>query len=118
MSIGFGTYRLNENTYTATKHAIHVGYTIIDTAPLYGNLEEVGRAIKDSNIFITTKISRESLEVLDIVGSINKIFKDNSISRRCLSLDVSCIANNECPPNKKKLSCVPTRSIESNSCQA
>ena len=76
MSIGFGTYRLNENTYTATKHAIHMGYTIIDTAPLYGNLEEVGRAIKDSsNIFITTKISRDSLEILDVVGSIKDTMK-------------------------------------------
>jgi len=73
MSIGFGTYRLNEKTYDSTLQAINTGYNIIDTAPLYGNLVEVGRAIKDSkrdDIFITTKISRDSLETLNVVGSI------------------------------------------------
>jgi diketogulonate reductase-like aldo/keto reductase len=37
-----------KKTYDSTLQAINTGYDIIDTAPLYGNLVEVGRAIKDS----------------------------------------------------------------------
>lgn len=74
MSFGFGTYRLKENqTYDSTLHAIQSGITRIDTAPLYGNIVEVGRAIKNSgcnNITVTAKISRDCLETLNVVESI------------------------------------------------
>lgn len=60
--IGLGTFRSKENdAYLAVKAALENGYRHIDTAMIYGNEEEVGRAIKDSNIpreelFITTKL--------------------------------------------------------------
>ena len=62
-SIGFGTWRANQNEcYQATKWAIEAGYRLIDTAQAYDNEEEVGQAIKDSNIdrsklFITSKLA-------------------------------------------------------------
>ena len=60
--IGLGTFRSKENdAYNAVKVALEQGYRHIDTAMIYGNEEEVGRAIKDSGIpredlFITTKL--------------------------------------------------------------
>lgn len=59
---GFGTYKLSgEIAYTSTLNALHSGYTHIDTANLYKNEVEIGKAIKDSgilreNIWITTKV--------------------------------------------------------------
>jgi Aldo/keto reductases, related to diketogulonate reductase len=61
-AIGLGTFRAKENdAYEATLHALKVGYRHIDTAAIYDNEEEVGRAIKDSNvprdeIFVTSKL--------------------------------------------------------------
>ena len=58
--LGFGTYRLSDDTYKSVKFSLQNGYNHIDTAPLYKNEEKVGKAIKDSgidrkNIFVTTK---------------------------------------------------------------
>jgi methylglyoxal/glyoxal reductase len=59
--IGLGTYRLLKDTYHIVLNALLSGYRHIDTAHVYRNEKEVGKAIKDSNvsrseIFITTKI--------------------------------------------------------------
>lgn len=84
-SIGFGTYRLRGDiAYESTLFALKNGYTHIDTATLYGNEEEVGKAIKDSgikreNLFITTKILLKDIEkgesgiVESIQNSLNKL---------------------------------------------
>ncbi len=59
---GIGTYSLTGDTcYNAITNALNSGVRLIDTAYMYGNEEEIGRAIKDSNvpreeIFIITKI--------------------------------------------------------------
>ena len=59
---GIGTYSLTGDTcYNAITSALNSGVRLIDTAYMYGNEEEIGRAIKDSNvpreeIFIITKI--------------------------------------------------------------
>ncbi len=61
-AIGLGTFRAKDNeAYQATLHALKVGYRHIDTAAIYRNEEEVGRAIKDSkvprnDIFVTSKL--------------------------------------------------------------
>jgi methylglyoxal/glyoxal reductase len=66
--IGFGTYQLIGNTaYTSTLNALKLGYRHIDTAPLYKNETEIGKAILDSNIdrseiWITTKVSPEIIK--------------------------------------------------------
>lgn len=63
--IGLGTFRSQDDAaYEAVKHALKVGYRHIDTAAIYGNEAEVGRAIKDSGIareevFITSKVWNE-----------------------------------------------------------
>lgn len=50
--IGFGTFKIEEKygVYNAVKEALRLGYRHIDTASIYFNEEEVGRAIKDSGI--------------------------------------------------------------------
>ena len=59
---GIGTYSLTGDTcYNAITSALNSGVRLIDTAYMYGNEEEIGRAIKDSNvpreeIFVITKI--------------------------------------------------------------
>jgi diketogulonate reductase-like aldo/keto reductase len=73
--VGFGTYRLRENTEESVKNAILNGYRIIDTAPLYKNEKQVGLAIKNcgidrTKIKITTKISRNELKKNKISESI------------------------------------------------
>jgi 2,5-diketo-D-gluconate reductase A len=60
--IGFGTWQLRGRTgREAVSTALAVGYRHIDTATMYGNESEVGRALADSglsrdSVFITTKL--------------------------------------------------------------
>lgn len=60
-ALGFGTWQVKgEDCYNAVTEALKVGYRHIDTAWIYRNEKEVGRAIEDSGInrdelFITTK---------------------------------------------------------------
>ncbi len=62
LQIGLGTYPLKGvEAYKAVRMALDVGYLHIDTAQMYGNEKEVGRAIKDSGmardqLYIVTKI--------------------------------------------------------------
>ena len=60
--VGFGTWQLKgQSAYEAVRLALDAGYRHIDTATMYGNENEVGRAVHDSgldrrDIFITTKL--------------------------------------------------------------
>jgi 2,5-diketo-D-gluconate reductase A len=60
--IGFGTWQIRGNSaYESVRVALEVGYRHLDTATMYRNEAEVGRAIRDSgldraDIFITTKL--------------------------------------------------------------
>ncbi|WP_200211226.1 aldo/keto reductase [Micromonospora coerulea] len=60
--LGFGTWlATGEAGYDAVLAALDAGYRHIDTATMYGNEREVGRAIKESglrreDIFLTTKL--------------------------------------------------------------
>ena len=79
--LGFGTWRLKgQDAVRATSTALATGYRHLDTATVYGNEGEVGRAIAESGVprdevFLTTKCPpgragqeldtlRESLELL------------------------------------------------------
>jgi len=83
--LGFGTWQLTgEDCVSAVRHALKIGYRHIDTAQIYANEAEVGRAIAESgvareDIFLTTKVwmsrmapgeleqsARESLEKLGV----------------------------------------------------
>jgi diketogulonate reductase-like aldo/keto reductase len=60
--LGFGTWQITgEQAYQSVRTALEVGYRHIDTATIYQNEREVGRAVADSgvpreDIFITTKL--------------------------------------------------------------
>ena len=60
--VGFGTWRLRVRpAYDAVRFALDVGYRHIDTATMYGNEAEIGRALHDSGldrheVFLTTKL--------------------------------------------------------------
>ncbi|AQQ52310.1 aldo/keto reductase [Planococcus lenghuensis] len=60
--IGFGTWQIpNEEAYDAVTVALKNGYTHIDTALVYQNEENVGKAIKDfdiarEDVFLTSKL--------------------------------------------------------------
>lgn len=89
-SFGLGTYKLkkvNDEAYMSVKTALKLGYRHIDTAALYNNEENVGRAIKDSGIpreeiFITTKIQRA-----DIWKGENKMIRSVNRSLKKLGVD-------------------------------
>jgi len=76
--MGTGVYRADagEEAYTTVQWALEVGYRLIDTAAVYGNEADVGRALADSGIpreqyYVTTKIAtdghgyQEALEACD-----------------------------------------------------
>lgn len=60
--LGLGTWDLRGNDcVSAVQEALHMGYRHIDTAEMYGNESEIGRALKASGVprrelFITTKV--------------------------------------------------------------
>jgi 2,5-diketo-D-gluconate reductase A len=61
--IGLGTWHLRGKAgYEAIRYALEVGYRHVDTATMYRNEGEVGRAVRDSSgldredVFITTKL--------------------------------------------------------------
>jgi len=60
--VGFGTWQLGgRRAYEAIRYALDVGYRHIDTATMYRNEHEVGRALRDSGldrgeVFVTTKL--------------------------------------------------------------
>jgi methylglyoxal/glyoxal reductase len=61
--LGLGVYQtaIGETTFRAVRYALKIGYRHIDTAWLYGNEADVGRAVRESGIrreeiFITTKV--------------------------------------------------------------
>ena len=63
--LGFGTWQLRgDAAYQAVRDALEAGYRHLDTATMYGNETEVGRALKDSGVprpevFLTTKLPAE-----------------------------------------------------------
>ena len=60
--VGFGTWQLQgRRAYEAVRYALQVGYRHIDTATMYRNEDEVGRAIAEAGldrkeVFVTTKL--------------------------------------------------------------
>lgn len=61
--IGLGTWRMaGDDAYRAVRHALDNGYRLVDTATMYGNEAEVGRAVRESGlareeVFVTTKLA-------------------------------------------------------------
>jgi 2,5-diketo-D-gluconate reductase A len=63
--LGFGTWQLHgDDAYRAVRDALEAGYRHLDTATMYRNEAEVGRALADSGVprdqvFVTTKLPPE-----------------------------------------------------------
>jgi 2,5-diketo-D-gluconate reductase A len=61
--LGFGVFQIDpKDTVAAVRKALEVGYRHIDTAEMYGNEAEVGRAIRESGldrdeVFVTSKLN-------------------------------------------------------------
>ena len=60
--VGFGTYKVTENTAAIVTSALEVGYRHVDTAQMYGNEAEVGGGWRASglpreDIFLTSKLN-------------------------------------------------------------
>jgi 2,5-diketo-D-gluconate reductase B len=85
-ALGFGTWALSGDVaYRATRMALDLGYRHIDTAQIYGNEAEIGRAIRDSglprgDIFLTTKIAPSNLRA-------DAVRRSHEESLKRLSLD-------------------------------
>jgi 2,5-diketo-D-gluconate reductase A len=82
--LGFGTWQITgPQAYDAVRTALDVGYRHIDTATVYRNEEEVGRAFAESGvprdeIFVTTKVPPHAADpraVLDT--SLQKLGSDS-----------------------------------------
>lgn len=64
--LGLGTYDMHgDEAVGATRDAIEMGYRLIDTAEMYDNEKEIGRAISESavprkELFVTTKVNNTS----------------------------------------------------------
>ena len=60
--VGLGTWQMSgSQCYRAVRYALEVGYRHIDTAKMYRNERDVGRAVSDSGlgrqeVFVTTKL--------------------------------------------------------------
>jgi 2,5-diketo-D-gluconate reductase B len=71
-ALGFGTWALSGNAaYQAIRMVLELGYRHLDTAQIYGNETEIGRAIRDSGlprgeIFLTTKVAPSNLRRADV----------------------------------------------------
>jgi 2,5-diketo-D-gluconate reductase A len=79
--LGFGTWQATgRSAYEAVRRALEVGYRHIDTATIYRNEREIGRAVRDSGvpreeIFITTKLppERSGRERQTVAGSLSAL---------------------------------------------
>jgi 2,5-diketo-D-gluconate reductase B len=75
-SLGLGTYRLTgQQAIDSVTAALDIGYRHIDTAQLYDNEAEVGRAIAQSgvpreDVFVTTKIWFDQLSSERLIPSL------------------------------------------------
>ncbi len=56
--LGYGTYKLDDSdAESAVRGAVEVGYTLVDTAAMYGNERGVGAALREApDVWVTTKI--------------------------------------------------------------
>lgn len=79
--LGFGTWMLEgDDCARAVRMALDVGYRHIDTAQMYGNEAEVGRAIADSGmareeLFVTTKLWMNNLVAAKVKASMEASLK-------------------------------------------
>lgn len=79
--LGFGTYKVTENITPTVISALEVGYRHIDTAQMYGNEAEVGRAWRDfgidrQDLFLTSKLDDPNHEPEPARASMERTLND------------------------------------------
>ena len=90
--IGLGTFRLKEQVVIdSVLNGLELGYRHIDTAQIYGNEAEVGRAIKESGIprselYITTKIWTSNFSGNKLITSLQESLEKLQIERLDMTL--------------------------------
>jgi diketogulonate reductase-like aldo/keto reductase len=85
--LGLGVYQSppGQTTENAVRYALMIGYRLIDTARLYGNEEDVGRALRKSgvsrdDVFITTKVWNSDQGYESTLQACNKSLKRLGLS--------------------------------------
>lgn len=85
--LGLGVYQSppGQTTENAVRYALMIGYRLIDTAQLYGNEEDVGRALRKSgvsrdDVFITTKVWNSDQGYESTLQACNKSLKKLGLS--------------------------------------
>lgn len=83
--VGLGTWQSSEgDAENAVRKALDAGYRLIDTAAVYGNEEEIGKALKEyfengklkrDEVFITTKVWCDYLQPAKIEESLRESLK-------------------------------------------
>ncbi|MDH3662347.1 MAG: aldo/keto reductase [Alphaproteobacteria bacterium] len=79
--LGYGTFPLRNDEATAcTRMALELGYRHLDTAQMYQNEAEVGRAMVESGlarekIFLTTKVHPDNYGERDFAPSVDRSLK-------------------------------------------
>lgn len=86
---GLGTWQaLGDDVYHAVKDALHLGYRHFDTAWIYGNHKEIGRALKEvfdegrikrDEVFITTKVWETQYERNNTKAFVKESLRDLNI---------------------------------------
>ncbi len=77
-ALGLGTYRLTGNmAVDIVSDALAIGYRLIDTAQLYENEKEIGRAIRQSNvsredIYLVTKVWPSNFQKKQFIPSVKE----------------------------------------------
>ncbi len=78
--LGLGTWQLTGETgVEAVRTALGLGFTLIDTAEMYGNQKEIGKAIADTDrnsLFITSKVWHSHLHHDDVLSACDRTLKE------------------------------------------
>ena len=91
-TIGLGTYRLKgQDVIDSVSQALELGYRHIDTAQIYDNEQDVGRAIAGSGIardelFVTTKIWITNLAPRKLLPSLQESLRKLDLERVDMTL--------------------------------
>lgn len=102
-ALGLGTFRLqDQQAFDAVRNGIELGYRHIDTAQIYKNEADVGRAIAASKIspselFVTTKIWTDSFAEGKLIPSVKESLHKLQLERVNLTLIHWPSPNDEIP---------------------
>jgi len=79
-ALGLGTWQLTgETCVKAIRKALELGYRHIDTAEIYGNQREIGKAIRGfprEELFITSKVWTNHLRHDDVLGACERTLEE------------------------------------------